>query len=85
MPFEPPQAPSISQPASFDELLKVIARERAAVRIGVAEGHWRELEPNKQRAAAFAQRATAGLRNFAEVQIGATLDYQNASFLARSV
>jgi endonuclease G, mitochondrial len=53
------------------------------VRSGVAEGRWRELEPNRLRAAAFAARATPGLRNFAEVQIGETLDYQSASFLAR--
>ncbi len=83
MPTKPTQAPSTSQQGRFEDLLKSSAEERSAVRIGVAEGRWRELEPNKQRAAAFAQRAAAGLRNFAEVQIGETLDYQSASFLAR--
>jgi endonuclease G, mitochondrial len=82
-PKTPPQTPAADPHQRFDELLKASASERAAVRTGVAEGHWREQEPNKQRAAAFAERAAPGLRNFAEAQIGDTLDYQSASFLAR--
>jgi endonuclease G, mitochondrial len=79
----PPQTAAVKQHEGFDELLRASASERAAVRSGVAEGRWRELEPNKLRAAAFAERVAAGLRNLAEVQIGDTLDYQSASFLAR--
>jgi endonuclease G, mitochondrial len=70
-------------PKSFNDLLKASASERAAVRSGVAEGRWREQERDPRRAAAFAERAAPGLRNFAEAQIGDTLDYQSASFLAR--
>ena len=84
---KPPKKPLLTlqtdQRDNFDKLLNTSARERAAVRTGVAEGHWRVLEPNKLRAAAFAARAAPGLRNFAEVQIGDTLDYESASFLAR--
>ena len=79
----PTLIPAVDQHQRFDDLLRASASERAAVRSGVAEGRWRELEPNKRRAAAFAERAAPGLRNFAEVQIGDTLDYQSASFLAR--
>jgi endonuclease G, mitochondrial len=82
-PKTPPQTSAFRQHERFDELLKASASERAAVRTGVAEGRWREQEPNKLRAAAFAERAAPGLRNLAEVQIGDTLDYQSASFLAR--
>ena len=83
MPVKPAPTPPASRQHSFDALLKASASERAAVRTGVAEGRWRDCEPNQRRAAAFAARATPGLRNFAEVQIGDTLDYQSASFLAR--
>jgi endonuclease G, mitochondrial len=87
MPTKPPktspQTFAARQQGRFDDLLQASADGRAAVRSGVAEGRWRELEPNKLRAAAFAERAAPGLRNFAEVQIGDTLDYQSASFLAR--
>ena len=78
-----PSAPAANQQGRFEELLKASAGERAAVRSGVAEGRWRDCEPNPLRAAAFAERAASGLRNFAEAQMGDTLDYQSASFLAR--
>ncbi len=71
------------KPRSFDALLDATAAERAAVRTGVAEGRWRNCEPDAERASSFAARAMPGPRNFAEVQIGDTLDYQSASFLAR--
>lgn len=86
MPTKPkasPQTFAARQQGRFDDLLRASASERTAVRSGVAEGRWRELEPNPLRAAGFAARAAPGLRNFAEVQIGDTLDYQSASFLAR--
>ena len=87
MPTAPPQTPPQTLPAGqqdrFENLLKSSAEERSAVRTGVAEGRWRDCEPNPMRAAGFAARATPGLRNFAEVQIGDTLDYQSASFLVR--
>ena len=73
----------LSQPARFDALLKASVQERSAIRTGVAEGRWRDCEPNPQRAAAFAARTAPGVRNFAEAQIGDTLDYQSASFLAQ--
>ena len=86
-PPPPTPAPTHIPPASlqdrFEDLLKSSAKERSAVRTGVAEGRWRDCEPNPLRAAGFAARAAPGLRNFAEVQIGNTLDYQSASFLAR--
>lgn len=69
--------------ARFDALLKTSAPERSAIRTGVAEGRWRDCEPNAQRAAAFAARTAPLVRNFAEAQIGNTLDYQSASFLAQ--
>ncbi len=69
--------------ARFDALLKASAPDRSAIRTGVAEGRWRECEPNAQRAAAFAARTAPRVRNFAEAQIGETLDYQSASFLAQ--
>jgi endonuclease G, mitochondrial len=72
----------------FAQLLQSSADERAAVRSGVADGRWRDCEPDRHRASSFAARALAlalpgQQRNFAEVQIGDTLDYQSASFLAR--
>jgi endonuclease G, mitochondrial len=79
----PTPTPPAGRQDRFKDLLRASADERSAIRAGVAEGRWRDCEPNQQRAAAFAARATPGLRNFAEVQIGGTLDYQSASFLAR--
>jgi endonuclease G, mitochondrial len=74
--------PSKEASAQFAKLLQSSAAQRSLARARVAHGQWRAAEPDPARAAAYAAKAEPGARNFAEVAIGPTIDYQSASFLA---
>jgi endonuclease G, mitochondrial len=74
--------PSKEAATQFAKLLKSSARQRSQTRARVAHGQWRDAEPDPTRAAAYAAKAHTAARNFAEVAIGPTIDYQSASFLA---
>ena len=68
---------------NFRDLVESTQNARAEVRTKVANGRWRDADPDPDRRAAYiATRRALNLPSGAESQQGPTADYQGAVFLA---